>query len=149
MTCSARRDGAHYVLEGEKTWISNGGIADFYCVFARTTPGERRADGTTGAQGISAFVVEAADPGLQHRRAHRTDRAAPACAAALQRLPHTGRAADRRRGRGLQDRDAYAGRVPHLGGCRRCRVRARALERGARARANAADVRRARSRTFS
>jgi acyl-CoA dehydrogenase len=64
MTCSARRDGAHYVLEGEKTWISNGGIADFYCVFARTTPGERRADGTTGAQGISAFVVEASDPGF-------------------------------------------------------------------------------------
>jgi acyl-CoA dehydrogenase len=64
MTCSARRDGAHYVLEGEKTWISNGGIADFYCVFARTTPGERRADGTIGAQGISAFVVEASDPGF-------------------------------------------------------------------------------------
>ncbi|HUL18451.1 MAG TPA: acyl-CoA dehydrogenase family protein [Steroidobacteraceae bacterium] len=64
MTCNARREGTHYVLEGEKTWISNGGIADFYCVFARTTPGERRADGTTGAQGITAFVVEASDPGL-------------------------------------------------------------------------------------
>lgn len=38
MQCSARlsEDGTHYVLDGAKTWISNGGIADFYCVFART-----------------------------------------------------------------------------------------------------------------
>ncbi len=64
MGCSARRDGAHYVLDGTKTWISNGGIADFYCVFARTAPGERRGDGTTTAQGISAFVVEPTDPGF-------------------------------------------------------------------------------------
>ena len=41
----ARRDGAHWVLDGEKTWISNGGIADVYCVFART--GE-----APGAKGI-------------------------------------------------------------------------------------------------
>ncbi|MGC7518116.1 acyl-CoA dehydrogenase family protein, partial [Pandoraea pneumonica] len=33
MACSATLDGDHYVLNGEKTWISNGGIADFYCVF--------------------------------------------------------------------------------------------------------------------
>jgi len=58
MTTSARRDGEHYVLDGEKTWISNGGIADFYCVFART--GE-----APGARGISAFVVDAATPGLE------------------------------------------------------------------------------------
>ena len=64
MSCAARRDGARYVLDGAKTWISNGGIADFYCVFARTSPGERRADGTIGAQGISAFVVEPDDPGF-------------------------------------------------------------------------------------
>ena len=57
MTTSARREGAHYVLDGEKTWISNGGIADFYCVFART--GE-----AAGARGISAFVVDADTPGL-------------------------------------------------------------------------------------
>ena len=36
MACSARRDGDHYVIDGEKTWISNGGIADVYCLFART-----------------------------------------------------------------------------------------------------------------
>ena len=64
MTCTARRDGTSYVLDGTKTWISNGGIADFYCVFARTAAGERRADGTTAAQGISAFVVEPGDPGF-------------------------------------------------------------------------------------
>ena len=64
MTCRAERQGDHYVLEGAKTWISNGGIADFYCVFARTAPGQVRADGTTSADGISAFVVEASDPGF-------------------------------------------------------------------------------------
>jgi acyl-CoA dehydrogenase len=68
MTCRAVREGEEYVLDGGKTWISNGGIADFYCVFARTRAGEVRADGTTGAQGISAFVVEASDPGLHIAR---------------------------------------------------------------------------------
>jgi acyl-CoA dehydrogenase len=58
MTTSARLEGGQYVLDGEKTWISNGGIADFYCVFART--GE-----AAGARGISAFVVDADTPGLE------------------------------------------------------------------------------------
>lgn len=53
----ARADGGHFVLNGEKTWISNGGIADFYCVFART--GE-----APGAKGLSAFVIPANTPGL-------------------------------------------------------------------------------------
>jgi len=57
MACSARRDGDDYVLDGEKTWISNGGIADFYVVFARTGEAE-------GARGISAFIVDAGTPGL-------------------------------------------------------------------------------------
>ncbi len=54
---SAQRDGDHYVLDGEKTWISNGGIADIYTVFART--GE-----APGAKGLSAFLVPADAPGL-------------------------------------------------------------------------------------
>ena len=58
MSCSARAEGDAYVLEGEKTWISNGGIADFYVVFART--GE-----APGARGISAFIVEAGTPGFE------------------------------------------------------------------------------------
>ncbi|OFA03331.1 acyl-CoA dehydrogenase family protein [Duganella sp. HH101] len=57
MQCAAVRDGDHYVLNGEKTWISNGGIADFYVVFART--GEQ-----PGARGISAFIVDAGTPGF-------------------------------------------------------------------------------------
>ncbi|MEK8053570.1 acyl-CoA dehydrogenase family protein [Ideonella sp. DXS22W] len=57
MQCSAREDGGHVVLDGEKTWISNGGIADFYVVFARS--GE-----APGARGISAFIVDADTPGL-------------------------------------------------------------------------------------
>ena len=54
---TAAADGDGFVLNGAKTWISNGGIADFYCVFART--GE-----APGARGLSAFVVEADRPGL-------------------------------------------------------------------------------------
>jgi len=63
--CSARLDGDSYVLDGEKTWISNGGIADFYCVFARTHPKEFRPDGSVAARGISAFVVDAGTPGFE------------------------------------------------------------------------------------
>ncbi len=58
MACEALRDGDDYLLQGQKTWISNGGIADFYVVFART--GE-----APGARGISAFIVDADTPGLQ------------------------------------------------------------------------------------
>lgn len=58
MTCAADLDGDHYVLNGEKTWISNGGIADVYVVFART--GE-----APGARGISAFIVDADTPGFE------------------------------------------------------------------------------------
>jgi acyl-CoA dehydrogenase len=58
MSCAARADGSDYVLDGEKTWISNGGIADFYVVFART--GE-----APGARGISAFIVDADTPGFE------------------------------------------------------------------------------------
>ena len=73
--CSARRDGNSYLLDGEKTWISNGGIADFYCVFARTSPAEHRADGSVTARGISAFVVDATAPGFSISR--RIDVIAP------------------------------------------------------------------------
>jgi acyl-CoA dehydrogenase len=57
MQCSARLEGDVFILEGEKTWISNGGIADFYVLFART-------GAEPGAKGISAFIVDAATPGL-------------------------------------------------------------------------------------
>ena len=51
-------DGGGFILNGEKTWISNAGIADYYVVFART--GE-----APGAKGLSAFVVEADMPGFE------------------------------------------------------------------------------------
>jgi acyl-CoA dehydrogenase len=54
---SAMRDGDDWVLVGEKTLISNGGIADFYVTFARTGEGE-------GARGLSAFIVPADASGL-------------------------------------------------------------------------------------
>jgi acyl-CoA dehydrogenase len=55
-TMTATEDGADFVLNGEKTWISNGGIADVYTVFART--------GEAGAKGLSAFVMPAGLPGF-------------------------------------------------------------------------------------
>jgi acyl-CoA dehydrogenase len=58
LQCEARRDGGSWILNGEKTWISNGGIADFYVVFARS--GE-----AAGSAGISAFIVDAGTPGLE------------------------------------------------------------------------------------
>lgn len=57
LQCSATEDGDAYLLNGEKTWISNGGIADFYVLFART--GE-----APGSRGISAFIVDAGLPGF-------------------------------------------------------------------------------------
>ncbi len=57
-TMTATRDGDSYVLNGEKTWISNGGIADVYTLFART--GE-----APGARGLSAFILPAGLPGFE------------------------------------------------------------------------------------
>ena len=58
LATTAVEEGNGYRLDGEKTWISNGGIADFYCVFART--GE-----APGAKGLSCFLVPADTPGLE------------------------------------------------------------------------------------
>ena len=58
MQCDARRDGDGYILNGDKTWISNGGIADFYVVFARSGEGE-------GSRGVSAFVVDSGTAGFK------------------------------------------------------------------------------------
>lgn len=68
MQCSATEDGDAYLLNGEKTWISNGGIADFYVLFSRT--GE-----AAGARGISAFIVDAGLAGFDI--AERIDVIAP------------------------------------------------------------------------
>jgi acyl-CoA dehydrogenase len=58
ISTTAVEDGDHYTIAGTQTWISNGGLADFYTVFART-------GGAPGAKGLSAFVVDAETPGLR------------------------------------------------------------------------------------
>lgn len=58
LSTTATRDGDDYVINGEKTFISNGGVADYYTAFARTGEGE-------GAKGLSAFVVDADTKGLE------------------------------------------------------------------------------------
>jgi len=68
IACTARDDGDAWVLDGEKTWISNGGIADVYCVFART--GE-----APGTRGLSCLLVRAGTPGFEI--AERIDVIAP------------------------------------------------------------------------
>ncbi|MGA8533291.1 MAG: acyl-CoA dehydrogenase family protein [Candidatus Tumulicola sp.] len=67
LVTTATLDRDEYVLEGEKAWISNAGLAEFYVVFART--------GGAGARGISAFVVDADTPGLSI--AERTETISP------------------------------------------------------------------------
>ena len=67
MTTTARRDGSDYVLDGEKTWISNAGLADFYVVFCRLPE--------AGDKGFGAFLVEASNPGF--RVTERLDLLAP------------------------------------------------------------------------
>ncbi len=57
MTTTAEDRGDHYVINGVKTWISNGGIADTYTVFARLGD-------APGAKGLAAFIVEADTPGF-------------------------------------------------------------------------------------
>jgi acyl-CoA dehydrogenase len=69
LTTRATRDGDHYVLDGEKAWISNAGIADLYVVFART--------GGEGPKGLSAFAVDASVSGLRVGRSIETISAHP------------------------------------------------------------------------
>jgi acyl-CoA dehydrogenase len=57
LQCEAKRDSHVFILNGEKTWISNGGLADFYVLFART--GE-----APGARGITTFIVDSQTPGF-------------------------------------------------------------------------------------
>lgn len=55
LSTRARRDGDWYVIDGEKCWISNAGIADFYVLFART--------GAEGPKGLTAFALDATTHG--------------------------------------------------------------------------------------
>ena len=57
MKTQAKLQGDHYVLNGNKVWITNGGVGDLYVVFAKTDP-------DAGSRGISAFIVEKGTPGF-------------------------------------------------------------------------------------
>ena len=57
MQTTATRAGGSYSLQGQKTWISNGGLAEYYVVFATVAPGTR-------SKGITAFLLERDDPGV-------------------------------------------------------------------------------------
>ncbi|WP_431803012.1 acyl-CoA dehydrogenase [Halobacillus andaensis] len=57
MRTQAKLDGDHYVLNGSKVWITNGGVGDIYVVFAKTDP-------DAGSRGVSAFIVEKGTPGF-------------------------------------------------------------------------------------
>ena len=58
MKCRARADGDDWILSGQKSWITNAGVSQFYTVLAVTDP-----DGKRGSN-VSAFVVEKSDPGF-------------------------------------------------------------------------------------
>ncbi|MFQ2221333.1 isovaleryl-CoA dehydrogenase [Aeromonas enteropelogenes] len=57
MRLTAERDGDHFVLNGNKMWITNGPDADTFVIYAKT-------DASAGPKGISAFIVEAGTPGF-------------------------------------------------------------------------------------
>ena len=75
LRCEARLAGDAVVLNGEKTWISNGGIADFYVVFARDQPADEAPVPSRGTRGLSAYLVPADTPGFEV--AERIDVIAP------------------------------------------------------------------------
>lgn len=68
LSCTATPTEGGFLLNGEKMWISNGNIADYFCVFARL-------EGTQGAKGIAAFIVDADNPGLD--RSHTIEVMSP------------------------------------------------------------------------
>lgn len=70
----AKRQGDHYVLNGTKIWVTNGGVAGLYIVFAKTNP-------DAGRRGVSAFLIEPNAPGfrivrLEDKMGLRTSRSA-------------------------------------------------------------------------
>lgn len=64
LQCRAERRGDHYILNGTKMWVTNGGEADIYLLMARTTPGR-------GSSGVSSFVVEKGTPGFNFGKTER------------------------------------------------------------------------------
>jgi alkylation response protein AidB-like acyl-CoA dehydrogenase len=121
LSTRARRDGDAYVLDGQKTFISNAGIADYYSVFASTDPG-------AGSRGISCFVVPADTAGLRFVRPQVLSAPHPLGEIAFEgcRVPAANRLGDEGRGfvLGLKTLDRLRATV----GAAACGMAARALE---------------------
>ncbi|HET9952453.1 MAG TPA: acyl-CoA dehydrogenase family protein [Candidatus Eisenbacteria bacterium] len=121
MATTARRDGADYVLDGVKSYISNAGIADFYTLFATTDP-------AAGGKGISCFVVPADSKGLRFVKAQVLSSPHPLGEISLEgcRVPAVNRLGDEGRGfgLGLKTLDRLRATV----GAAACGMAARALE---------------------
>ena len=113
-TTARRNADGSFTLNGEKLWITNGGIADFYTVFART-------DGPEGK--VTAFIVEARLARRQPRRARRQDGHPRVLHdhGRLRRRARAGRERARRGRQGLQGRDGDPEQRPHRPGRRRRR----------------------------
>ena len=133
---TARRDGDEYVLNGEKCYVTNGGIAELTIVFAKL-------DGA-----ITAFLVEAGDPGVSAGRKEPKLglRASYTGSILLRRRAHPGRPAARRGGRGLRDRDGLLHALAAAGGGLGARDRARGVRVRDRLRERAAGLRQAADR---
>ena len=72
LAVTAVKDGDDYIINGEKKWTTNGGIADIYSVFAVT-------DATSRSRRISAFIVEKGTPGFDHQQGREQDGHPLAC----------------------------------------------------------------------
>ncbi len=98
--------GDGFALNGAKTYISNGGIADFYVVFART--GE-----APGAKGVSAFILDADTPGLDASERIAVIAPHPLATLKFNDMPPAARRPARRTRARLRAGDGHARRVPH------------------------------------
>ena len=116
MTTTAARVPGGWRLDGIKTWISNGGIAGHYVVFARS-------DEAPGAKGISAFLVEADTPGLSITARIAVIAPHPLATIQFDQLRCAGCASAGRAGRGVQGGDDDAGHLPPQRRRRRPRLR--------------------------
>ena len=103
MRCRAVRDGDDYVLNGSKYWITNAGVSDTYTVFAKHRPDPRGAGGSPASWSRRDWGVE-----FPKHEDKMGLRASPTGEVVLQRRARPRDAPHRRRGRGLQDRDAHA-----------------------------------------
>ncbi len=123
---TATRYGDGYVLDGEKTWISNGGIADLYVVFARTGEGP-------GAKGLSAFLLPKDLVGFSVAENIEVIAPHPLARLKFERVTRPGVRYDRRAGRRLQDRDGDARHLSRHRRRGRARLRPPRARRGGRA----------------